>query len=62
MRQAGLRLVGEEFEGTTNGGKVMTSLQLDAWNKPFLSADKMNLPPRIEFPRKNWRVGLSINL
>lgn len=40
---------------------AMTPLQLDAWNRPFLS-NKVVLVPRIENPRRGWAVGLSINL
>ena len=40
----------------------MTPLQLSAWQRPFLNGDRLNLPPRVENPRRDWRVALSINL
>jgi len=40
----------------------LTPLQLAAWDRPFLSGEALLLPPRIEQPRKHWRVGLSLNL
>lgn len=40
---------------------AMTSLQLDAWNRPFLEGTE-GPPARIEEPRKGWHVALSINL
>jgi hypothetical protein len=39
---------------------IMTPLQLDAWNRPFLNGDEGS--PEIEQPRPGWAVGLSINL
>jgi hypothetical protein len=41
---------------------AMTALQQAAWQAPFLTDDLQQLPPRIEEPRRGWRVGLSINL
>ena len=40
----------------------MTPLQTDAWQRPFLSDETLQLPPRIEERRKGWFVGLSVNL
>lgn len=39
----------------------LTSLQQDAWRRPFLDGARHN-EPRVDEPREGWRVGLSVNL